>query len=727
MLDVIEEPLITATTATGGRQGMSLPRLYSEMMEDSVLSFPNLRPHQEHGWHSFMAQLGALAIRKAERGGIPEDEQEWRELLLNLTPGQREAWDLLTDDLTKPAFLQPPVSDPEMYGGYRNTHRTPDNADCLATSKNFEAKREMTWEAEPSDWIFALVSLQTLAHNIGRGHYNTSRMNGGSGSRSAIFLKGPGGPGAHLRRDILVILERTPDTGPEAPALLWTLPWDGEKEETIPTRRLNPLYIDAARRVRLETGPDGRIQAKRTGTKMTRSGEKGNGGITGDPWAPVELGKDGKSKILTIERTGFSQSRLLAIALDRERWEPPAALTPTEEETHDGRELVISARGTAGGQGETNGFHHTEFPAGAALTQAMLDQDLGLEAREILQDREKQVLEVQNCLIEALAYFIAGGDREKIRNNMREMAKDRLKPFPKARPQNLRLAAALDRTAARDLQKELEAPKEKRPAVRARWLTGPGGVIPVARAMLEAMTPSHGGQQQTAAESARSMFEGMLNNPKRLPAWVPQDWEPEKPREEEIRRKERQPGDERHAPALASAIAQLAYRKPQTLGELQRMDQGNPDLELFRELTGHLWENREPERRIAWGIIVRGIAMMTQVRLENHRISTAHRKGRTLGRALHLGNERRPTYGFMSQQRVQELLAVRGQAFRYRMSSTFARLGRAGAKLDWEDAARFVLEHETPETRGETYQEYLRTKFRPSSNREPAAEDTPEC
>ena len=114
------------------------------------------------------------------------------------------------------------------------------------------------------DWLFALITLQTMGGYGGYGNYGISRMNGGLGNRPAFSLASAGGgTGAHVRRDILALLEhrQTQLSGglmPEcAPALLWTLPWDGGRNEALNNAQLDPLYIEICRAVRLRLDSHG--------------------------------------------------------------------------------------------------------------------------------------------------------------------------------------------------------------------------------------------------------------------------------------------------------------------------------------------------------------------------------------------------------------------------------------------------------------------------------------
>jgi len=158
---------------------LSLPGLMAALARapDEVESFPALRPHQGPAWHMFLVQLAALALHRAGKLDIPEQEDDWLSLVRGLTPGfaEDEPWCLVVDDRSKPAFLQPPV--PEGVKVAKPVS-TPDALDLLITARNHDLKQKTARQAEAQDWVFALVSLQTGGGFGGRGNYGVARMKG---------------------------------------------------------------------------------------------------------------------------------------------------------------------------------------------------------------------------------------------------------------------------------------------------------------------------------------------------------------------------------------------------------------------------------------------------------------------------------------------------------------------------------------------------------------------
>lgn len=103
MLNLFSSPIIRVV-AGGELHRLTLPQTLATLMRDEVESFPGLRPHQRHAWHMFLAQLGAIALYRAQRNEAPQDAEDWADLLPGLTGGAQEPWSLVVADLAKPAF-----------------------------------------------------------------------------------------------------------------------------------------------------------------------------------------------------------------------------------------------------------------------------------------------------------------------------------------------------------------------------------------------------------------------------------------------------------------------------------------------------------------------------------------------------------------------------------------------------------------------------------------------
>ena len=425
MFNLLEDQLISVTV--GGRTGVAtLPEVYDRLMADTVDAFPALRPHQRHAWHAFLAQLGAMALHRAGRSMPPDAAVEWCTLLRGLTSGHSndEPWQLVVSDITKPAFMQPPASNTGKLAEYKSPVKTPDELDMLVTSKNHDLKAAVASAGTHSDWLFALISLQTTEGFSGAGNYGISRMNGGLGCRPAFTLTPSVRPGIHVRRDLGALLEQRDnildldlmrDGGVQ---LLWTKPWDGTKAEALLLSDLDPFFIEVCRRIRLQTDPEGRIRACRATSKAARIEAKAQNGRTGDPWTPIN-NKEGKS--LTLATDGFTYKRTVDYLLAPD-WQPAPLFVLTAAERHSPEDMLLVARGMVRGQGKTEGYHERIVP--------FKDQVIGVFGRpaarqelgQIAGERIEQVGKVQRILRHAVSVFAAGGNTEDVRDEHRSRA-----------------------------------------------------------------------------------------------------------------------------------------------------------------------------------------------------------------------------------------------------------------------------------------------------------------
>ncbi|MDE2876981.1 MAG: type I-E CRISPR-associated protein Cse1/CasA [Gemmatimonadota bacterium] len=464
MFDLLTEGLIRADLVSGERVLLSLPEVYEAMMADDVAGFPALRPHQRHAWHAFLAQLGAVGVYQLSREGPPRGAAHWQHLLEELTPDspKETSWSLIVDDPTVPAFMQCPA--PDGWASYRKELLAADDLDLLVTAKNHDVKSSMAVAGEADDWIFSLVSLQTMSGFGGAGNYGVARMNGGFSSRPCLGLApANGGPGAHLKHDIRRLLEHREailesyedyfdaDSGL---ALLWTQPWDGTSSLTL--SELDPHFIEICRRVRL-IWRDGRILAGTATSKKARIAAKYARGNVGDHWTPVVRGDE---KALSVSGVGFRYDRLAELVLDESKYHRPPAMVV---DATPGRSWRLVARGIAAGQGKTEGYHER---VDIVLRPKVARSLMGVgEAREELGELSRtQLMEIQavaKALRLAIAIAASGGQDASALG-----ASDREKAYPYLR----RFDATVDVQFFRALQERFEAAEDDRPAARREFV-----------------------------------------------------------------------------------------------------------------------------------------------------------------------------------------------------------------------------------------------------------------
>ena len=523
MFNVLADPLINCRQSGGALEEASLPEVYAALMADEVDAFPALRPHQRHAWHAFLVQLGAMAMHRGGLDTPPSDTDEWCSIIRALTPDWPgdEPWQLVVDDITQPAFMQPPASSQERVEDFKNTVATPDDLDMLVTSKNHDLKSEVAEQASKDDWIFALMTLQTMEGFGGAGNYGISRMNGGLGNRAA-FAFAPAGqsPGAHVRRDIEALLEFLPGILAEHPGtssghtLLWTLPWDGNASEALTLNRLNPLYVEVCRRIRLQLDAASYLRAVRTSSKVARVEAKSLNGLTGDPWALIDHRDKKGDKVLTLPAGGFSYKRVTEYLTSGD-YGRPLLLSPTEAERQSPEPLELVARAMVRGQGKTEGYHERRVPVRHRLKLATTRRSGGEldDVAAISQARVEDIGKVQRILSHAIQVFAARGDHDRISPEHRERARTWLN----------RLDEIVDATFFDALQDEFEADAADRPGIRHHWLLDDerrSGVINQARTLLhdaEDSLPCPSIYHYKAREAAEGLFEGRIRGANGFP------------------------------------------------------------------------------------------------------------------------------------------------------------------------------------------------------------------
>lgn len=420
MYDLLNDALLRTVDVSGRRQGQALPQVFVALARDELISFEGLRAHQRQPWFSFLAQVGASCLARGEATQPPVDESWWREQLLALAGGEAKVWQLVVEDVSKPAFMQTPVPEGSLEdANYRDPYLTPDELDMLVTAKNHDVKVARMDAPALDQWVYALVTLQTMEGFLGRGNYGIARMNGGFASRPLVGYARSLSWGARWSRDVGALLEARRELigssfgyDGDGAVLLWCLPWDGEKSSGLALESLDPLFVEVCRRLRLLPGEASeRLEAWRASTKGTRVAmPKELNGLTGDFWAPVALDKKGP-KVLTLSQSGFNY-KLMREILFGEDFERPGALELREG---DSGAMYIVAECLARGQGQTDGLHQRAIPVPGKIAQRLFGSpdDVELLSRRSRAQVEDADTARSKILYPALARLFAAGRDER--------------------------------------------------------------------------------------------------------------------------------------------------------------------------------------------------------------------------------------------------------------------------------------------------------------------------
>ena len=500
MYNILTERLIRMDRSDGSRVEASLPEVYAALMADKVEAFPALRPHQRHAWHAFLVQLGAMAVHGAGLSEPPADAGEWRRIIRDLTKAEipddkpwdvDDPWRLVVDDITKPAFMQPPASRSDKLDEYVYEFRkgtktnkrkppvdTPDELDMLVTSKGHDLKQAVAWQADVEDWLFALLTLQTMEGYGGKLNYGISRMTSGYGNRPAFSLTPSFRLGRHFKHDLVALMKhrQANHSSDSGVGLLWMIPWDGTKAEQRGPTDMDLYYIEVCRRIRLKV-ISGRMMAVRANSGDKRMVDVK--GLAGDPWAPVSNAPIKKSEtplkfLVYNERFGYER---VIDGLFSPDWEQPLLLRPTKPAPSPDEAMQLVARGMVRNKGgnklETWGYHERIVRLRHRTLQVFGRPGGPKQLEDIARERIEQVGTVKNILRHAVATFAAKGNSDFAAHRNGQPSPNQL-----AQTWANRLDEIVDTSFFDDLQDEFDADSGEHDAIRRRWLmNGDDGVV----------------------------------------------------------------------------------------------------------------------------------------------------------------------------------------------------------------------------------------------------------
>jgi CRISPR system Cascade subunit CasA len=342
-----------------------------------------------------------------------------------LTWPDDQPWRLVVDDVTKPAFMQPPVP-PSSGDPHRTPIHTADDLDVLETARNHGVKQGIGSDAVPAAWIAALVLLQTCASYSKAGpqfYYGTVRRYGQYATRPSVSLVPWESLAAHWRRDVAVLLrhrewffDRVEDfAGEEGAALLWCLPWDGER--SLGLDELDPWFIEVCRRVRLYRDHAGKITAKSVGSSVPRvTVAKERRGNLGDPWTPIDLSKESAAYNRTPRYDVMTE-----VLFNRGLWLRPLLLD--WHKGIDGSRMIARFDVTVRGQSKTEGHHLREVPIQGEKRLVLFQSDAERDRlAKISKDMIEEAATLRNKVLKIpLLTLIQAGDatvdfRDKMAN-----------------------------------------------------------------------------------------------------------------------------------------------------------------------------------------------------------------------------------------------------------------------------------------------------------------------
>lgn len=371
MFNILEDPCIEATIRNSTKAILTLPGVLASLGENTIAGFDNLRPHQRHPWHAFLCQLSAMALidsgidmpeadRTTPYSHLPGkfDEKRWKAFLLNLAPDP-DAWNLLVRNLSKPAFLQPPI--PDGIKALGTVVNTPDEMDVIIAAKNCDEKARKVTEPKIDHWLFALVSLQGQAgySKAGRNgnYYNTTRQNGAYATRPGIGIISSPFWGDQWGRDCRMLIETLHTERSiewdiqQGHRLLWLIPWDGKSSVSL--GKLHPYFLEICRRIRLDQNENGKIICRMGSSTVGRVAGGIYKGAVNDPWIPINRQK------VSAFNNNPTWDQMGKILLDRKEFQPALAQIP---QSFDRCPIAVRFCVLKRGQSHTDEYHEKIIP-----------------------------------------------------------------------------------------------------------------------------------------------------------------------------------------------------------------------------------------------------------------------------------------------------------------------------------------------------------------------------
>lgn len=431
-MNLLTDPVFRVETGEG-LQRLSLSALLAALGEDRVEALPGLQRHQEDAFHIFLCYLAGAVLARERRDSPVQDEAFWREGLRRLTGGEDDcAWTLVVEDVTKPAFMQAPVTSPTLAAKFNQKNpkaRTPDELDLLATAKNHDLKQAQAALPEDEGWVYALVSLQTTTCFNGAGNYGIARINGTS-ARPCVQLVYSARMGQRWRTDVARLLRyrATPldryGYSASGIVLTWTTPWDLETSIALDT--LDPFFIEISRAVRLIRDDAGILalgasSKPRVLSKPVRDELKGN---LGDPWTPVNLESGGAA---VLGKNGFTPRILHDLvfaeidpdskfqACEFMKADPSATANPAVFHA-----TALARRG--GTDSSTEGFHAASFPVPGKVALSLLRRDADADRlSKMSRERLNDGAAMQNRVLKLALLALLEAGPEKINFDKREL------------------------------------------------------------------------------------------------------------------------------------------------------------------------------------------------------------------------------------------------------------------------------------------------------------------
>lgn len=417
-MNLLIDPLLRVQTKQD-LEYLSLPALFAALGKNEVRHLVGIQRHQHDAFHVFLCYLAGAVLARDHSSNPVRREDFWREGLLRLSGNAGyDAWQVVVEDVSRPAFMQPPL--PEGNRKPTSVMNTPDELDVLQTAKNHDVKRQRATSAEVDTWLYALISLQTMSGYCGSGNHGISRMNSGAGNRSVVEVMRDRTPGQRWIDAVTRLLDHRRHVlegpfgyDPEGLVLVWLEPWDGNTP--LELARLDPFYIEICRRIRLHGGRTIDCAEFHT-SRQPRIAAKELNGVVGDPWLPVELKGIDKGNKAGVKALSFPSAGITAEHMRRLVFEDELQLSTLQKPQPNWKgDLWLSASVLVRGQGTTDGFHEWEVQIPKRKTLSVFGRSSERDVLEKLsRDAIAYVATMQNQVLKPAVFAYALGAPQKL-------------------------------------------------------------------------------------------------------------------------------------------------------------------------------------------------------------------------------------------------------------------------------------------------------------------------
>lgn len=358
-MNLLTEPLLRVET-TSGQERMTLPGLLAALGEDRVEALTGIQRHQEDAFHVFLCSLATTILARRGDTDPRQDEGYWREGLRMLAGDAGDyAWTLVVDDLSKPAFMQPPC----VGVNFSKTSVCPDTFDTTEIAKNHDLKLSRGERSEQDLWVYVLVSsnMNAAYSKGGRDGFYFATIKAKKNRIGRVYVRPTifGKPGKQWLFDVSYLLVYRPSLLGEpynyradGIMLTWTREWRGKPQ--LQFQDLDPFFIETTRQHRLFF-VDGIIKGELApSTKPLIYCPPNLAGNVGDPYVPIEASNN---SAISVSDRGWDGDLLRAIIFEESIKLPILRIAKTKAKEG----LLLRCSSIARSKRGTEGCHFREL------------------------------------------------------------------------------------------------------------------------------------------------------------------------------------------------------------------------------------------------------------------------------------------------------------------------------------------------------------------------------